>query len=553
MYNNIKNFINPRYATLFLFCIVSLLVIIFMKSRAEGFVGNDKKQVDNIRDDIKDLRGDVRSNTRDVKSASETIQSVANSATSNIKNLQDKKLNINDFEKTLSNDVKFNEKLSASDFDATLSKNAKFRGKLNENDFDATLDKNAKFNGKLNTSDFETTLGKSDLLKAKLNTSEFSSTLSKDPAILKLQTDLKGVPTSDNIGTVVNQQVQAKMGDINAANATLTTNFKDYAKTLNTRAVEFNKLIDDRGTDFNKGVAARMTEFNDNAEDKLGAYNRNASMKKNEYEQTATSQIDLLNSNYQSKIGELSSLKSGAESARDQAVGAKDAAEEAKYKTQKMYDDVFKEASSRVVTQANKYRDGLKMNQTTGFYESFGTIYEGLENPVPQGVFDKEKEVIHDINDLNTKYYNFIICIKSLGTQCDGKEPIETTIDYNEAYFKVNGLTGIQKNQIISDLSTNGITLTSDQLARFKIQDGSLKELSDLYRTLKTETDQTEDIKKRAKAIDELRRDLDLKMDAILKSKSRIDEPSITYDSTVYAGILWSILGTSLLFYVFTE
>jgi hypothetical protein len=527
-----------------------------MKSRAEGFVGNDKKQVDNIRDDIKDLRGDVRSNTRDVKSASETIQSVANSASSNIKNLQDKKLNINDFEKTLSNDVKFNEKLSASDFDATLSKNAKFRGKLNENDFDATLEKNAKFNGKLNTSDFETTLGKSDLFKTKLNTSEFSSTLSKDPAILKLQTDLKGVPTSDNIGTVVNQQVQAKMGDINAANATLTTNFKDYAQTLNTRAVEFNKLIDDRGTDFNKGVAARMTEFNDNAEDKLGAYNRNASMKKNEYEQTATTQLDLLNSNYQSKIGELSSLKSGAETARDQAVGAKDAAEEAKYKTQKMYDDVFKEASSRVVTQANKYRDGLNKNQTTGFYEPFGTIYEALENPVQQDVFDKEKDVIQDINDLNTKYYNFIICLTSNGTKCGTpNNPVNTAFDYLNAFFKLYGATQAEIDNIKQNLDT---TLTNEQKNdiknyNFNVQKGSLNELSDLYSNLKTETDQTEDIKKRAKAIDELRRDLDLKMDAILKSKSRIDEPSITYDSTVYAGILWSILGTSLLFYVFTE
>jgi hypothetical protein len=117
------------------------------------------------------------------------------------------------------------------------------------------------------------------------------------------------------------------------------------------------------------------------------------------------------------------------------------------------------------------------------------------------------------------------------------------------------GATQAEIDNIKQNLDT---TLTNEQKNdiknyNFNVQKGSLNELSDLYSNLKTETDQTEDIKKRAKAIDELRRDLDLKMDAILKSKSRIDEPSITYDSTVYAGILWSILGTSLLFYVFTE
>ena len=74
-----------------------------------------------------------------------------------------------------------------------------------------------------------------------------------------------------------------------------------------------------------------------------------------------------------------------------------------------------------------------------------------------------------------------------------------------------------------------------------------------MYKNLPAYKDQTDDIIKKASAIDELRRDLDTKMNTILQSKNRIDEPSVTYDSTVYAGILWSILGTSLLFYVFTE
>ena len=556
MYNNIKNFINPRYATLFLFCIVSLLIIIFMKSRAESFVGNDLKDVRNMRDDIKDLKGDVKSNNRDIKSANDMIQNVANSSTSNIKSLQDKKLNINDFEKTLSNDVNFNKKLNASDFDATLDKNVKFNNKVNIGDFGALLEKNDKFNGKLNASDFEATLGKSDQLKAKLNTSDFSSTLSKDPAILKLQTDLKDVPTSDNIGAVVSQQVRSQVGDINAANTLLTTNFKDYSNTLNSRAVEINKLYDNRQTNFNNGVAARITEFNENAENKINNYKTNATMMKNDFVQTANTQLDLLNSNYQSKIGELGSLKAGAESARDQAVVAKDAAEEAKFNTQKMYDDVFKEASSRVVTQANSYRNGLNMNQTTGYYESFGTIYETLENPVvSQEVFDQEKKVIQDINDVNQTYYNIVTASSTLSIE----QKLKLAVNYAKAYYRLIGLEQTKIPDTIDKLLTP--ISDSDQKTALKTaltnnltkETGSINDLSAMYATLKTETDQTDAIIQKAHAIDELRRDLDMKMDAIMQSKNRIDEPSVTYDSTVYAGILWSVLGTSLLFYVFTE
>ena len=524
MYNNIKNFINPRYATLFLFCIVSLLVIIFMKSRAESFVGNDLKDVKEIRSNIRDLKDDVKINTKDIKSGTSTITS-----------LEDKKLNI-------------------SDFDATLDKNAKFKGKLNASDFDATLDKNAKFNGKLNTSDFESTLAKSDQLKAKLNTSDFSSTLSKDPAIMKLQTDLRGVPTSDNIGNAVNQQVQAKVGDINAANTLLTTNFNDYTKTLNSRAVEVNKLYDDRQKIFDEGYNRNITEINNITENKINNYKTTATQMKNDFLQTANTQLDLLNSNYQTKVVELGSLKAGAEFARDGAVLAKQAAEDAKFKTEKMYKDVFGKASAVVIDQANNsYKKGREKDPVTGYYkEEFGTIYEALESPVPQAVFDKEKEVIQDINAVNQTYYNLV------------SSPSTTnSIAFTKACYKLAGISSLQERNLIIALNaalfndqaqkTAIITALEDPTTGLKIADGSITELLEMYKNLPAYKDQTDDIIKKASAIDELRRDLDTKMNTILQSKNRIDEPSVTYDSTVYAGILWSILGTSLLFYVFTE
>jgi hypothetical protein len=55
-----------------------------------------------------------------------------------------------------------------------------------------------------------------------------------------------------------------------------------------------------------------------------------------------------------------------------------------------------------------------------------------------------------------------------------------------------------------------------------------------------------------SKSIDELRRSLDTKMDKILQNKKSSVE-SRQYDTTVYAGIIWSVLAISILFYIITE
>ena len=181
-----------------------------------------------------------------------------------------------------------------------------------------------------------------------------------------------------------------------------------------------------------------------------------------------------------------------------------------------MYDDVFKEASSRVVTQSNVYRDGLKFNSSTGFYESFGTMFETREG-FSDDVFKAEKKVIVDLNDFNTKYYAWIRCKNN-------KCPTGKTI-------------GDSENEVKTAATTLG---------------NSIDALKGVY-PIAEKKDETNDLLDKAREIDTLRRDLDTKMGAILKSKNRTDEPSIEYDSTVYAGILWSVLGTSVLYYVFTE
>ena len=423
MYNNIKKFIDPRYATLFLFCIVSLLIVIFMKSRrsVEMFLGKDLTDIKNIRGDIKYLE----------------------------------------------------------------------RNKLNTSDFGTTLASNTSFNGKLNTSDFDTTL---------------TSNLS----FKQLQTNLGNAPTLNNISTLVTDEVNTRVGDITQANTDLTNAYSRYDVSMATQYSNYDSNASAKLMEFSNNASTRTTDFSNNAFTRTTAFNDNASTK-----------TGIFDSNYDSKIRELTNLKSAALTAKTDAETAKTDAETAKADTQKMYDDVFKEVSGTVVTQSNVYRDGLKFNPITGFYEPFGTMYEAFETRegFSDAVFNKEREVIQDLNAFNTAYYAWITCKSG---KCP-TNPLKT-----EAQLRISLETAA--NTLGTNIDTLKVSYPTSQ-----------------------QTDGTQATIDKAREIDALRRDLDTKMNAILMSKNRIDEPAIEYDSTVYAGILWSVLGTSVLYYVFTE
>ena len=425
MYNNIKKFIDPRYATLFLFCIVSLLIVIFMKSRrsVEMFTNNEKSVISSIEKDIIELS---------------------------------------------------NNKLYIRDFGTTLANNQSFKGKLNTSDFGTTLANNQSFNGKLNTGDFD-------------------KKLADNQTIITLQDSLKNAPTLVSIGTLVTDEVQKKVGDITKAKTDLTNAYSMYDVSMATQYSNYDSNANTKLTDFSNNAFTRTTAFNDNAS---------------------------------TKIQDLTDLKSAAENAKSKALDAKNEALDAKNEaldaksyTQKIYEDVFKEESDRVVTQSNVYRDGLKFNPDKGFYEPFGTMYEAFDTRegFSDDIFTTERQVIADLNAFNTAYYAWITC-KS------GKCP-----------------TNENENSLQTKLVTAANTLGTNIVA-----------LKDLYPTSE-QTDGTQATIDKAREIDALRRDLDTKMNAILMSKNRIDEQVIEYDSTVYAGILWSVLGTSVLYYIFTE
>jgi len=492
MYNNIKKFVNPKYATLFLFCVTVLLVIIFMKSRKEPFTKSEQRRVD----------GKLNKDTSSVNAA---IQD-----TNVIKSLKVNKADKDDltsYAKTTDLTRGLGSKLNTNDFGTTLDNNTKFKNlrddvndKLNTRDFGDTLSENTKFknlradvNGKLNISDFGTTLAANatigGLQSSKLDKSVYNS-------------DMESVPTMNNLNEVIGSSVDSKVAE--------KVGIIQNAKTAYEGAYGL----------FNENSTAKTTAFNDNAEAKTTALNNNASGKTTDFDLNAVSKTVDFNRNYNSKYTLVNNLKTEAENAKTAAENAKTASVNAQVESKKIYDDIFGEQTGRVITQSNVYRSGFKFNERTGFYESGSESFTTIEGLVSDDIFTKEKTVIQDINNFNAKYYAYLSC-KADSSKCP-------------------------QGKIATDLKTELSNLSTT------LQE-SIAELKTAYSNLGQDTDTTQSLLDKAAQIDDLRQDLDAKMTRILESKSAPNEMTQHLDSTVYAGILWSVLGTSLLYYIFTE
>ena len=139
-------------------------------------------------------------------------------------------------------------------------------------------------------------------------------------------------------------------------------------------------------------------------------------------------------------------------------------------------------------------------------------------------LFNLEKELIEEINKFNIIYYEYVRCLSG-GSNCTVGTPV-TEENVISASDKVNEKANKLKTEYESESN-----YTTDTI--FKSTHKS--------------------IMNKAKQIDELRRAIDTKMETILKNKNPPNELTRQYDSTVYTGIVWSILATSVLFYIFTE
>ena len=559
MYNNIKKFVNPKYATLFLFCITVLLIIIFMKTRKEPLSNKEEKEVNKLID-------------KRIVDKTDTVNTAIQD-TAIIKDIQDSKASKNYLKSyATQNDLAsgLGSKLNTSEFGTKLTQDSTIKGLQTDV---SSLNSDV---GGLKTGMFalNTTMGgvETSVSRLKTNVSDLN-TGKLDTSVY--QSDMKSIPTmnniSDAIGSRIDSKIEEKVGTIQNAKGDYEKAYSDFTKNASTLK-----------TDFNTNAGNLKADFNTFASNLAGGYNSNA------YEQTAA-----FNRNYYDKYGTIRDMKIAAEIAKAGAISAKTEAVNAQIESKKIYDDVFGEVSGRVITQANTYRSGLSLNPDSGIYDStvspntgannstvipitgannstvspntgdnnstvipitgannstvngnssvigssvgldFGVIngnssvigssknieekFSTIEGMASDAIFTLEQKVITDINNFNSAYYALISCKK------DSK------------------LCGAQLDILEGNLTESNSRLLA-----------SIDELKTEYAT-HTETDGTQALLDNAARVTQLRQDLDKKMARIIDSKNTPNEMSRHLDSTVYAGILWSVLGTSLLYYIFTE
>jgi hypothetical protein len=215
----------------------------------------------------------------------------------------------------------------------------------------------------------------------------------------------------------------------------------------------------------------------------------------------------------------IKNLNKSVTDASSEAVDARDKSKEYADLSNKIYNDVFGGVASRVIQQDNAEFSGKQ-----GFTPMNGSGYTngGVNN---KNLFDLEKQLVDAINDFNTSYYNFIRCSSGGSVNCgNNATAADVEAKSRDVIFLVNRLQ-VAYNTEKTNIQTNDGTFKTNH----------------------------QEIMDKSKSIDEFRRNLDAKMDAILKNRNPPNELTQQYDSTVYTGIMWSVLATSVLFYVFTE
>jgi hypothetical protein len=206
--------------------------------------------------------------------------------------------------------------------------------------------------------------------------------------------------------------------------------------------------------------------------------------------------------------------------ASEKAGFARDKAKEYADSTNKIYNDVFGKLTTQVIQQDNA---NFSEKAKEAFTEMNGTGYNTKTGPNNTNLFDLEKELVNTINDFNTSYYNFVRCSSGGSINC-GNKPSDKEVE--------------EKSKRVI-LMTERLKSAYEE-AKIQTNDATFKK-------------NHQEIMEKSKSIDELRQNLDIKMDAIMKSRNPPNELTQQYDSTVYTGIMWSVLATSVLFYIFTE
>lgn len=190
-----------------------------------------------------------------------------------------------------------------------------------------------------------------------------------------------------------------------------------------------------------------------------------------------------------------------------------------------------------------------------------GQISGSGSGPYDKNIYDLEKNLIDAINDFYVAYADYVRC---------GTDKIEGSDDtqYNPSNYRdPNKIASPSCTDTSSKYSSQSITLDKSyvdgkqEIVKNKANalTLALTNVTSLNRTDYSNTMNNFNkghqalLNQYSKNLN-LRNELDLKMKEILKTDdSFVNQSKLHYDSTMYASIGWTILATSLLYYVFRK
>jgi len=153
-----------------------------------------------------------------------------------------------------------------------------------------------------------------------------------------------------------------------------------------------------------------------------------------------------------------------------------------------------------------------------------------------QQLMESERKLLADLNDFNTKYNRYTLCNNTYinpstnPQNCSAADMNKDTVV--AAYNKL-------KNTSIIDVSNSLVMFKNDpNTISPAVYDASYQYIKSTYQN---------DVVK-------VRNELDIKMQELYGIEgSIVDEHKKHYDTTMYIGLLWTILATSSLYFVFTK
>ena len=170
------------------------------------------------------------------------------------------------------------------------------------------------------------------------------------------------------------------------------------------------------------------------------------------------------------------------------------------------------------------------------------TTFEGLGEPTSTSttdLFDDNQHLYNSLKSYNTAYYNYVKCVENTYS------PSTTTPSYDSSYNNSNGSITFSSTKCATEAHDLNTAYTDSIANISKVKTTSI----DIQGGLSS----IDEIKQKQNNNQILRSELDMKLQDLYSIQDSLPVMNQTnVDSTTFAFLLWTILASSMLVYVFT-